>query len=162
LVRKRRTAVPEFDLSALDCATAEPNWPGHWFHRRVTTRRLAPKIQLSYERVARVGMAPEGTIRLTMDRHVRCRAATGLTVPCLVDGAAILTGTSIVEFKFHVAMPALFKNLIHEFTLSPTSVSKYRLSVDACGLNGSANCNPEACAKMGSHASATPDTAACG
>jgi hypothetical protein len=56
-------------------------------------------------------------------------------VPCLADGAAILTGQSIVEFKFRVAMPALFKDLIHEFSLTPSSVSKYRLSVEACGLN---------------------------
>jgi len=36
-------------------------------------------------------------------------------------------------------MPALFKDLIREFSLTPSSVSKYRLSVEACGLNGSFN-----------------------
>jgi hypothetical protein len=162
LVKKRRTAVPEHELAALADASAEPNWPGIWFHRRLTTRQLAPKTQISYERVARVGMAPEGTIRLTVDRHVHCRPATSLTVPSLVDGAAILTGQSIVEFKFHVAMPALFKNLIHEFALAPGSVSKYRLSVDACGLNGSFSRKPAAHAELITPVDATRTPAACG
>ena len=135
LVRKRRTAVCETELTALEAAKADPIWPGQWFHRRLVTRKLTPKTQLSYERIARVGMTPEGAIRFTVDRHIRCRAAAGLSVPCLVDGAAILTGQSIVEFKFRIAMPALFKNLIHEFAIAPGSVSKYRLSVEACGLN---------------------------
>jgi hypothetical protein len=135
LVRKRRTVVPETELTVLANTNAEQTWPGLWFHRRLATRKLAPKTQVSYERAARVGLTPEGAIRLTLDRHIRCRAAASLSVPCLADGAAILTGQSIVEFKFRVAMPALFKDLIHEFSLTPSSVSKYRLSVEACGLN---------------------------
>lgn len=135
LVRKRRTVVPETELTVLADTNAEQTWPGLWFHRRLVTRKLAPKTHVSYERAARVGMTHEGSIRLTVDRHVRCRAAADLSVPCLADGAAILTGLSIVEFKFRVALPALFKGLIHEFALTPSSVSKYRLSVEACGLN---------------------------
>jgi hypothetical protein len=135
LVRKRRTVVPETDLAVLANAQSEQAWPGLWFHRRLTNRQLAPKTQISYERVARVGMTPEGAIRFTVDRLIRCRAASGVCVPSLVDGAAILTGQSIVEFKFKVSMPVLFKNLIHEFAIVPGSVSKYRLSVEACGLN---------------------------
>jgi hypothetical protein len=135
LVRKRRTVVSETELTVLADTNAEQTWPGHWFHRRLAFRKLAPKTHVSYERAARVGLTPEGTIRLTVDRHIRCRAAADLSVPCLADGAAILTGQTIVEFKFRVAMPALFKDLIHEFALTPSSVSKYRLSVEACGLN---------------------------
>jgi hypothetical protein len=153
LVRKRRTAVPESELVLLtnehhadhrsDAASlggtgggsTEPPWPGLWFHRRLAKRQLGPKTQISYERVARVGMTPEGAIRFTVDRHVRCSAAAGLDVPCIVAGATMLDGQSIVELKFHVAMPALFKDLMYEFSLTPSSVSKYRLSVEACGLN---------------------------
>jgi hypothetical protein len=135
LVRKRRTAVPEAELSVLANGNAEQTWPGLWFHRRLTKRKLAPKTQISYERVARVGMSPEGSIRFTVDRHIRCRAAADVSVQCLPDGAEILTGQSIVEFKFRVALPALFKGLMHEFALTPSSVSKYRLSVETCGLN---------------------------
>lgn len=153
LVRKRRTAVPESELGRLngnhtgglhhpagrhnEPNTSADSWPGHWFHRRLARRRLAPKTQVSYERIARVGMTPEGFVRFTVDRQVRCTAAAGLDVPYLVDGPTILAGWSIVEFKFRIAMPVLFKELMHEFSLTPTSVSKYRLSVDACGLNGS-------------------------
>jgi hypothetical protein len=136
LVRKRRVAVPESELTNLHHAEPEqPAWPGHWFHRRLIARRLGPKCQVTYDRIARVGLTPEGPIRLTVDRCVRCRSAADLSVPCLADGAAILAGQSIVEFKFRVALPALFKGLIHELSLSPNGVSKYRLSVEACGLN---------------------------
>ena len=136
-VRKRRTAVPETALSVLAGESVEQTWPGLWFQRRLVTRKLAPKTQVSYDRLARVGMTPEGAIRLTVDRRVCCGAAAGLIMPGLADGTAILTGQSIVEFKFRVAMPALFKGLIRDFSLAPSSVSKYRLSVEACGLNGS-------------------------
>jgi hypothetical protein len=162
LVSKRRTVVPETDLPLLAGATAEQTWPGLWFHRRLARGKLAPKTQISYERVARVGMTPEGVIRLTVDRHVQCRAAAGLSVHCLGDGTAILNGQSIVEFKFRVAMPALFKELIHEFSLAPSGVSKYRLSVEACGLNESFHRGPETCAEMESTVAAARSPAACG
>jgi hypothetical protein len=135
LVRKRRSVVPESELAILSSVQPTPTWPGLWFHRRLAKRGLAPMTLISYERAARVGMTPEGVIRFTVDRHVRCRAATGLSLPCLTDGVAILTGMSIVEFKFRVAMPTVFKELLRDFSLTQSSVSKYRLSVEACGLN---------------------------
>jgi hypothetical protein len=134
LVRKRRTPVAESELAALEADSPPLGWPGHWFHRRVVARRLAPKCQIAYERIARIGMTPEGPVRFTLDRHIRCRAAAGFGVPGLVDGVPLLTGQSIVELKFGVAMPALFKTLTAQWALSPASVSKYRLSVAACGL----------------------------
>jgi hypothetical protein len=160
LVTKRRTAIPESELVLLDTFHHGPyvrenaelirvdgshvhsDWSGWWFHRRLAKRQLEPKAQISYERVARMGITPEGVIRFTVDRHIRCRAASGLAVPSLADGTAILAGQSIVEFKFRVAMPALFKNLIHEFSLSPSSVSKYRLSVEESGLNNGHKSSP--------------------
>lgn len=134
LVRKRRTAIPESELELLEHPDPEPTWPGLWFHRRLTMLRLKPKCQVTYERVARVGMAPEGPIRFTVDRQICCRPAAGLACGCFIDGFVLLTGQSIVEFKFQVAMPALFKTWIHELLLTPTPASKYRKSVTACGL----------------------------
>lgn len=134
LVRKRRTVVPETELTVLAGSDDDPTWPGRWFQRRLATRKLSPTTVISYERTARVGMTPEGVVRFTVDRHIRCRAAAGLCVPGLVDGTTVLSGHSIVEFKFAVAMPTLFKDLILTFALAPRAVSKYRLSVDACGL----------------------------
>jgi VTC domain len=148
LVNKRRTPVPESELDFLkrvpspelhdqaSDSNLNMSWPGLWFQRRLARRQLLPKTQICYERTARVGMTPEGTIRLTVDRHIRCHPAADVSVPSLAGGVAALSSQSIVEFKFRVAMPALFKDLIHQLSLIPGSVSKYRLSVNACGFNG--------------------------
>ena len=47
---------------------------------------------------------------------------------------ASLVGKTIVEFKFRVTMPAVFKRLAEEFGLSSEPVSKYRMSVGALGV----------------------------
>lgn len=135
LVRKRRTIVSDGEVALLDEAELDSAWPGYWYQQRLLTRRLAPVCNVSYERVARVGMTPEGPIRFTVDRQVRCRPADGLSVPFVSDGAVMLTGLSIVEMKYRIAMPALFKGLIHDFSLTPGKVSKYRLSIETCRLN---------------------------
>lgn len=151
LVRKRRTLVSDSDLALLaNSATSDsnlvannnqqmsqPSWPGDWFHRRLVLRQLVPQCQVSYDRIARVGMTPDGPTRLTVDRNVRCRTAAGPIVTRVTDGTLLLAGSSIVEFKYRVALPTLFKSLIHEFALNPSTVSKYRLSVTACGLQPS-------------------------
>ena len=44
----------------------------------------------------------------------------------------------ILELKFRYGLPALFKYLVEEFALTPTSCSKYRLAAAALGIvNGS-------------------------
>ena len=40
----------------------------------------------------------------------------------------------IVEFKFRLGMPILFKELVEKFALTPKRISKYRLAVVALGL----------------------------
>ena len=52
------------------------------------------------------------------------------------DGASqpVLEDRVILELKFRVGMPAVFKALVEEFGLRPAAVSKYRLSMVALGL----------------------------
>ncbi len=128
LLSKRRTTVPISDLEHLAASTPQPNWPGYWFHRRVLLRRLDPLIQMSYERIARVGMAGARPIRMTVDTSLRV-----LPMPdrALIPGVgfSLIQGHCIVELKYRVELPALFRQLVETFKLESSAVSKYRLGL---------------------------------
>jgi hypothetical protein len=130
LLAKRRTTVPMLEMDRLAGPTPTPVWPGFWFHRRVLLRRLDPLIQLTYHRTARVGTAKAGPMRMTLD--------TGLRVLPMPDrafipgvGFPLIDGKCIVELKYRVEMPALFKQLVERFGLAPGPVSKYRIGLGA-------------------------------
>jgi hypothetical protein len=135
IVTKRRSAIDAEELEWLLDPRERPGWPAQWFRRRLGLRGLAPKVSVVYDRVARVGMTPEGPIRFTVDRGVRCLATSGPGFPPANEGQSVLEGLSVVEFKYRLAMPAVFKALIRELGLEPTGVSKYRHSVLTCGLH---------------------------
>jgi VTC domain len=135
LVSKRRTRVADEELPRLAGTLPDPDWIGYWFGRRLLARQLLPMCQIRYERTARVGMTPDGPIRLTVDRDVRTFRTgeygvveTGAWVPLLPDHC-------ILELKFRLEMPNLFKSLLEELSLTPQPVSKYRLSIQAFGLD---------------------------
>jgi hypothetical protein len=133
-VRKRRTAIPEGDLSVLNGIGSEATWPGSWFHECVLEGGLRPVCLVGYERVAYAGLSTEGPVRLTLDRHVRCLPAAGWHVKDIRDGLPLLEGQAILELKFRGALPTLFKLLLEEMALAPAAASKYRLGVRAWGL----------------------------
>lgn len=135
IVTKRRSAIVAEELDWLIDEHQRPSWPAFWFRRRLDLRRLEPKVSVVYDRIARVGMTPEGPIRFTVDRNVRCLATSGPGFPLANEGLQVLQGLSIVEFKYRLALPAVFKGLIRELGQEPTGVSKYRHSVLACGLH---------------------------
>jgi hypothetical protein len=130
LLTKRRTSVALDDLDCLDDLEPGQDWAGRWFHRRLTARRMRPTCQVSYQRTARVGTTDLGPIRLTIDDEIRViprdEPAFGPR-----EGMPALDRQLILELKFAVAMPAVFKQLIEEFTLDPQRLSKYRLGVSA-------------------------------
>jgi hypothetical protein len=130
-VRKRRSSIPDADLSLLAHDDSAPDWAGHWFHRRLRTRALLPSALVSYDRTALTGATPEGPIRLTIDRHIRGRVADAWQVATVQSGLPLLAGTPILELKFLDHMPQVFKQLVADFNLSPASVSKYRVCRDA-------------------------------
>ena len=46
-------------------------WAGEWFHSELIEKRLRPVCRVAYERVAYLGTADGGVVRLTFDRNVR-------------------------------------------------------------------------------------------
>ncbi len=135
LLTKRRTLVPIGDLALLESSPDSwpDDWPGKWFGHRLAARRLAPVCQVAYDRVARLANTPCGFARLTMDENLqawptgRRKFQDGPSQPVLADKV-------ILELKYRVGMPAVFKALVEEFGLRPAPVSKYRLSMAALGL----------------------------
>lgn len=133
LLSKRRTVLPVGELDRLTGGPAGGNKSGAWFTRRVTTRRLAPVCQVAYDRTARVTPTPYGLARLTVDSGLRARTVAGWTF-AEPDYAQVLPDRQILELKFTVAMPGVFKRLLETFGLTPGRVSKYRLSAAALHL----------------------------
>ena len=130
LLAKRRTTVPLPEMDHLAAPEPRAGWPGFWFHRRVLLRRLEPLIQMSYDRTARVGMANAGPMRMTIDSNLRV-----LPMPdrAFIPGVGfpLIEGHCIVELKYRVELPALFKELVETFRLAPSPVSKYRIGLGA-------------------------------
>ncbi len=133
MLSKRRALIPLVELarlSAADAATA--GWPGAWFALRLAARHLQPVCQVRYDRMARVTPTAAGLARLTIDTNVRGqRADDWRFLP--PDDIAVLD-RPILELKFLVGLPAVFKQLIETFDLEPARISKYRLAAAALGL----------------------------
>jgi hypothetical protein len=135
LVSKRRTRIPDEELRRLGVEELEPEWVGYWFRRRLVARRLFPRCQIRYQRVARVGMTPSGPVRLTIDRNVCAFASGDYGIHESASWTPLLPEQCILELKFRLEMPPMFKSLLEEFSLAPQPVSKYRLSIQTCGLD---------------------------
>jgi hypothetical protein len=142
LLAKRRTTVPILEMDHLAGETPRMDWPGFWFHRRVLLRRLSPLIQMSYDRTARVGLASGGPMRMTIDTNLRV-----LPMPdrAFIPGVGfpLIEGKCIVELKYRLTIPALFKELIETFKLAPSPVSKYRIGLGVLDY-GPMNAEPAA------------------
>jgi hypothetical protein len=133
-VRKYRSSVGHHELPKLAAATAPPGWPGSWFHHHLGLRRLRPVCRVTYDRVAFLGVAEGAAVRVTFDRNVRGEAADGWELEAVEGGPELLPGLIICEFKFRLAMPVLFKDIVGALALNPATVSKYRRFVAAAGL----------------------------
>jgi hypothetical protein len=131
---KRRTTVPVTEFERLEGSVADPAWDGYWFHRRIAARRLRPLVQLSYIRTARLGMSDTGKVRMTIDFDLRV-----LPLPdrAFLPGAGLplLEGHNVVELKYSVALPTMFKQLVAQFELKIQPLSKYRSGLALLGLS---------------------------
>ncbi len=125
-VHKKRSKVPDADLSFLVQASPEATWTGHWFHRHLQRRQLFPVCRIAYERVALMGRLPTGPVRLTFDRHIRGVLTKEWDLRPFDGGTTFLCGKVICEFKYQTVLPAIFKEVIEAMCLSPSPVSKYR------------------------------------
>lgn len=128
---KRRTVVPLHALTHLENHGGV--WPGAWFEQRLLVRGLLPVCQISYQRLARVAMRDNGPIRVTLDDNIRALPQTHLAFGGH-DAVAVRPHKMVLELKFRGTAPAIFKQLVEEFALTPARVSKYRMTVGALGL----------------------------
>ena len=82
--------------------------------------------------MARQVASPHGPMRLTIDDRLTAQRAHSLE---LVNSPSVLIapGRLILELKFRVHLPAIFKELFETFALTPVPLSKYRLAMDALG-----------------------------
>jgi hypothetical protein len=133
VLSKRRTPVHCKDLLRLADGHKDNPWAGTWFVERLKIRRFSPAIQVSYHRTARIAETEHGTIRLTVDEDLRALPADGLLFQPGY-GNHVIRNQAIIEFKFRIAMPAIFKWLVEQFAIEPQRVSKYRLAATALGL----------------------------
>ncbi len=133
-VFKRRAAVQAAQLPDLLEATPVRGWGGYWFHRRLLARGLRPVCRIDYQRIARIGQGSYGPLRLTLDDDLTAWHAPELSFDGQAAGRALSDTRRILELKFGHAMPAVFKQLIQEFSPELTGISKYRLASAALGL----------------------------
>lgn len=133
LVAKRRTAVALADLHRLNGVPPRRDWEGDWFHRRLLLRGLRPVCQVSYLRMARVGTTSRGPQRLTLDERVAARPSRDLTFSA-EGGERVVDGRLVLELKYPIEMPSIFRQLVAAFSLVPQPASKYRLGLVALGF----------------------------
>lgn len=130
LLVKRRTTVALHELHRLGAAAADPRWKGYWFHRRLLLRRLEPILQLSYDRIARIGRSPHGLVRMTIDNNLR---VLPMRDRAFLDdiGMPILEGRCVVEVKYRRELPDVFRSLAGQFSLAAQKMSKFRTGLRA-------------------------------
>lgn len=134
LVSKRRSLIKIEELERLADGESERDWAGFWYHQRLIARRLKPVCEIAYRRTARVAITDSGPIRLTMDEDIRSVTAGRVAFNGAHEGSLLSKDHVILELKYRLEMPALFKELIEVFQMKPQPVSKYRLAAVALGL----------------------------
>lgn len=134
-VGKLRSIVSVDEIELLEHEETPRKWAGNWFHERVQLRALAPVCQISYSRMARMGLSGSGPIRLTVDQDLRAVARDRYAFAPVHSGVVLSPDQRILELKYKAEIPGLFKELMQEFDLRPQPSSKYRLAVAALELN---------------------------
>ena len=126
VVRKWRTIVPAEALGEFADSS--------WFGRRISARSLSPVCEISYRRLARVGVSELGQpIRLTLDDQLHAARTDCLTFAEPGMASPLPRIQAILELKYRQQMPELFARLIAEFRLVRNPVSKYRSAAVALG-----------------------------
>jgi hypothetical protein len=137
-VNKRRVLVPVAEVEHVRMEGLWSGWSGRWFARRITLRGLQPRCEIRYQRMACVADGPHGAVRLTLDTTLRARLTHGYDFGQEADLKPVIDADrAILELKYRVAPPALFKELMEHFGLLPAAFSKYRTAMGVlAGLEG--------------------------
>lgn len=127
---KRRTLEPVDGLQRLELSEPVPGWAGEWFHRRLLVRQLRPVCQVSYHRIARNVNGTGARLTLDTDLHV---APVEQAAFVAERGVRFFERSLVLELKFPGRLPAIFRRLVEEFALEPSTASKYRLGMASLG-----------------------------
>ena len=138
---KRRTTIDVTTLPHLAVPGMLNGDGTAWFRRRVALRGLQPVCQVTYVRTARMGETPDGEVRLTIDESVRAFSSDAFTFEPHA-GMPLLDDVMIIELKYRGRVPAIFRELIDTFALTPGRSSKYRIAAQALGLVETADAPP--------------------
>lgn len=132
VVRKKRTAVSVTELADVLSGNG-PEGVG-WFIDELAERGMRPVSRVSYNRVALIGMGPDGPIRATFDRRALVANVESPTLEPVANGVPLLGDEVVAEFKFVREMPVAFKAVVESLGLSPGRVSKFRRGIERLGL----------------------------
>jgi hypothetical protein len=133
-VHKARISASAADLADLSVGRTTAQGLSGWFRDEIARRQLAPICRISYDRVAYLGTAESGAVRATFDRRVRGETTTQWDVVPVGEATELLPGLVICEFKYRLALPHLFKEIIATLGLQSTPCSKYRRFIASTGI----------------------------
>jgi hypothetical protein len=125
-VIKRRTPIAPETLPTLgkgDSSVA-------WFEAAMRDGQLAPQRLVGYVRHAFVGALGDVPVRVTLDRSIQGARAQALHLPARIDSGVPLVDGRLLEIKCARDLPDPLSALARTLALSPSTVSKYRLSVE--------------------------------
>ena len=133
-VQKRRVRVGLPEIARLGAP--------RWFDEEIRDLRLAPTCAVAYRRTAFFGSGDHGPFRITLDQALEGAARRAWDFA--PDGApahVLLADRVVCELKFRDALPHLFKRLLAEVGLEPSSFSKYRRAALAAKLVETRQCD---------------------
>jgi SPX domain protein involved in polyphosphate accumulation len=143
---KQRCPVPRRQLPAVLAGKwAEDVWnqqedPKHQaaldtFIRKVKFLDAAPKVHVAYRREAYVS-SDGNSIRLTLDREIRCEIAAGVRVSTRMRRPHLLCENAVViEFKVVGTEPDWFREMVLALGLKHGGFAKYVAAVAQQGLH---------------------------
>ena len=104
------------------------------YRSHLKRQAMRPVCLIHYDLTAYFGAVDSMPVRMTFDRSVRGQAWQKWVFETEGSGDLLLPGFVICEFKFRGSMPSLLRELVHQFSVTPMGISKYRRCVDFWNL----------------------------
>jgi hypothetical protein len=131
LVRKRREAAPVSELERiLQGQYGEESWSGT-FCRTIRDFGLKPTLLLTYRR--RAWQGPFGS-RLTLDHSIEAWRGPNIGALEPTGESVPVTAGTVLELKYDLDMPPVFKDLMQELALNSAAFSKYGTGLTVFGM----------------------------
>ena len=128
VVYKRRIVLPYGEAKAYVYKGIPPSQTGQIFREIdyfIKFYKAAPKLYLSYDRIALCGVGEEKGLRVTFDRNIQSRT-TDLDLSVPPSGEQLLGPDEwLMELKAPGAVPLWLSDALTRLAIYPTSFSKY-------------------------------------